>query len=634
MSEPIKHECGIAFIRLLKPLDFYKKKYGTYFYALNKMQLLMEKQHNRGQDGAGLACIKFDLPPGVQYIDRLRSNDSAPIKDLFRRIFSQAATALNGNYNVEDQMLLKETAPFIGETYLGHLRYGTYGNNDIHNLHPVMRKNNWKTRNLVLAGNFNLTNIPELFSHLEEIGQFPQRTTDTVTILEKIGHFLDDENERLYRYFKNEGINKYEATKFIIENIDILSILQRSTKKWDGGYVIGGMFGHGDSFILRDPAGIRPAFYYIDDEVVVAASERPVIQTTFNVKVEDIHELLPGQTLIVKYNGKISLDYFVDEEAINPSPCSFERIYFSRGTDKDIYNERKLLGKYLCDSLLEKADYDIKNTIFSYIPNTAVDAYYGLMNELNCYCDKIKYEQICSHGRDITQEEMKEILNFRPRFEKVAVKDIKLRTFITEDSERDDLVAHVYDTTYGLVKEGVDNLVIIDDSIVRGTTLRQSIIKILDRLGPKHIIIGSSAPQIRYPDCYGIDMAKLPDFIAFNAAIALLKERNMQALIDKVYNDIIIAKENNTLKDFNYVKQIYSPFSTEEISDKISELVKPKGCNAKVSIVFQSIENLHKACPNNHGDWYFTGNYPTPGGNRVANLAFINFYLGKNERAY
>ncbi|MDR2085134.1 MAG: amidophosphoribosyltransferase [Bacteroidales bacterium] len=636
MSEPIKHECGIAFIRLLKPIDYYKNKYGTYFYALNKMHLLMEKQHNRGQDGAGLACIKFDLPPGIQYIDRLRSNDQAPIKDLFKRVFSQLNNALqeNSNKNLEDTTILKEVLPFVGETYLGHLRYGTYGKNDIHNLHPVMRKNNWKTRNLVLAGNFNLTNIPELFSHLEEIGQYPQRTSDTVTILEKIGHFLDDENEKLYRQFKKDGINKFDATKLIIENIDILSILQRSTKKWDGGYVIGGMFGHGDSFILRDPAGIRPAYYYIDDEVVVAASERPVIQTTFNVKVEDIHELLPGQTLIVKYNGNVIIDYFVEKEAVNPSPCSFERIYFSRGTDKDIYRERKLLGKYLSKTLLEKIDYDIKNTIFSYIPNTAVDAYYGLMDELNSYCDNLKYEQICAEGREICTEKLKEILDFHPRFEKVAVKDIKLRTFITEDSERDDLVAHVYDTTYGIVKEDIDNLVIVDDSIVRGTTLRQSIIKILDRLGPKHIIIGSSAPQIRYPDCYGIDMAKLSDFVAFNAAISLLKERNMQYIIEKVYNDIIRAKENNSLMETNYVKQIYEPFTTEEISAKISQIVKPKDCNAKVTVVFQSIESLHKACPNNHGDWYFTGNFPTPGGNRVSNLAFVNYYQGKNMRAY
>jgi len=634
MSEPIKHECGIAFIRLLKPIDYYKKKYGTYFYALNKMQLLMEKQHNRGQDGAGLACVKFDLPPGVQYINRLRSNHQTPIKDLFKRIFSQAAESMHDNPDIEDNLLLKELIPFLGETYLGHLRYGTYGKNDIDSLHPVMRKNNWKTRNLVLAGNFNLTNIPELFSHLEEIGQYPQRTTDTVTILEKIGHFLDSENEKLYRKFKGDGVNKFDATQQIIENIDILSVLKRSTKKWDGGYVMSGLFGHGDSFVMRDPAGIRPAFYYIDDEIIVAASERPVIQTTFNVKVEEIHELLPGQALIVKHNGKYSLDYFVEKQAINPAPCSFERIYFSRGTDKDIYRERKMLGKYLCDSLLKKVDYDIKHTIFSYIPNTAIDAYYGLMEALNSYCDNLKYEQLSALKGNVTDEKLKEILSFHPRIEKVAVKDIKLRTFITEDSERDDLVAHVYDTTYGIVKEYVDSIVVIDDSIVRGTTLKQSIIKILDRLGPKHIIIGSSAPQIRYPDCYGIDMAKLPEFVAFNATISLLKERGMDWLIDKVYDDIMKAKEANVLMNVNYVKQIYEPFTVEEISERISQIVTPADCEAKVSVVFQTIENLHKACPNNHGDWYFTGNYPTPGGNRVSNLAFINYYTGNDVRAY
>jgi amidophosphoribosyltransferase len=633
MSEPIKHECGIAFLRLLKPIDYYYNKYGTYFFALNKMQLLMEKQHNRGQDGAGLACVKFDLPPGNVYIDRIRSNDAMPIKDVFNRIFSKIEPLhLDGRLNETSGDWLKMNAPFIGETYLGHLRYGTFGKNNISNLHPVMRHNNWKTRNLILAGNFNLTNIPELFSHLVEIGQFPEKTSDTITILEKIGHFLDEENERLYRFFKQEGYNKHDATAKIIENLDLISILQRSTKRWDGGYVIGGLLGHGDGFVLRDPAGIRPAYYYYNDEFVVAASERPVIQTTFNLMAEDIKELKPAQALIVKYNGKIIIDNYT--EPTTPAFCSFERIYFSRGTDKDIYSERKQLGRCLAPLLLKAADYDIKNTIFSYIPNTAIDAYYGLMDELNTYCDNLKFEKLNKLDDLNDKEAISKILKFHPRFEKVAVKDIKLRTFITEDSERDDLVAHVYDTTFGIVHEGVDNLVIIDDSIVRGTTLKQSIIKILDRLGPKHIIIGSSAPQIRYPDCYGIDMAKLSDFVAFNAAIALLKEHNMNNIIDETYQKIIDSTKNDDIYKINFVKDIYKPFASEEISRKIAELVTPKYCNAKISVIYQTIENLHKSCSNNTGDWYFTGNYPTPGGNRVSNIAFINYYENKNERAY
>lgn len=594
----------------------------------------MEKQHNRGQDGAGIASIKMNLPPGVPYIDLVRSNDSMPIKEAFNQVFAKIEPFQDKlSDSKTDGQWIKEHIPFMSEVFLGHLRYGTFGKNDINNLHPVMRENNWKTRSLLLAGNFNLTNIPELFSQLVEIGQYPQRTSDTVTILEKIGHFLDEENESLYQQYKGTGeTSKVNATNYIIKNLDIVSILKRSTKRWDGGYVIGGMFGHGDSFILRDPAGIRPAYYYIDKEVVVAASERPVIQTTFNVKVEKIKELLPGQVLIVKHNGEILLDNFATPTKV--LPCSFERIYFSRGTDKDIYQERKQLGRFLSHSLLKAVDFDIKNTIFSYIPNTAVDAYYGLMDELNSYCDNLKFEKISKLEGKPDKDTLKEILNFHPRFEKVAVKDIKLRTFITEDVERDDLVAHVYDTTYGIVKEYVDNLVIIDDSIVRGTTLRQSIIKILDRLGPKKIVIGSSAPQIRYPDCYGIDMAKLSDFVAFNAAILLLKEQGLHHIIDDVYEKIKALAGTEGIKEVNCVKEIYAPFSTEEISDKIAEIVTPPGCNAEVSVIYQTIEDLHVACPKNKGDWYFTGDYPTPGGNRVVTQSFINFIEGRNERAY
>ncbi len=634
MSELIKHECGIAMMRLLKPIDFYYKKYGTYFYALNKMHLLMEKQHNRGQDGAGMACVKLNLPPGAQYMYNMRSNDRSPIKDVFSRIFSNISSIYNNVSKDEiDGEWVKNNIPFVGEVYLGHLRYGTFGGNNIQNLHPVMRTNNWKTRNLFLAGNFNLTNIPELFSHLVQIGQYPQQTSDTVTILEKIGHFLDEENERLYQLFKSQGVNKFDATKKIIENLDILSILKNATKNWDGGFVIGGMLGHGDSFIFRDPNGIRPAFYYIDDEVVVAASERPVIQTTFNLKADQIKELQPGQVLIVKQNGKIQLDYYT-KPAENPRPCSFERIYFSRGTDKDIYQERKQLGRFLAKKLLKEINYDIKNTVFSYIPNTAIDAYYGLMDEVTNYCNSIKYQQLSSIDYISDKEKVKDILSLHPRFEKIAVKDIKLRTFITEDKERDDLVAHVYDITFGVIKNNVDNLVIIDDSIIRGTTLRQSIIKILDRLKPKEIIIGSSAPQLRYPDCYGIDMAKMAEFVAYKATFELFKERNMINVVDDIYKKIKAIENSNKIFETNYVKEFYSYFTADEISEKIAEIVTPVGCSTKVKVVYQDIESLHKSCKNNSGDWYFTGNYPTPGGNRVANLAFIYAYENKNKRAY
>ena len=633
MSDSIKHECGIALLRLLKPVDYYYKKYGTYCYALNKMQLLMEKQHNRGQDGAGLACVKFDLDPGKKYIDLIRSNDAMPIKDIFNRIFySLSNLNVNLNHGSVNSDWLKNNSEFIGDVYLGHLRYGTYGNNNIENLHPVLRVNNWKTRNLALAGNFNLTNMEELFSILVDLGQYPVCTSDTVTILEKIGHFLDDENERLYRIVKAQGYSKAQATDYIIDHLDLLSILRNATKRWDGGYVIGGLLGHGDSFILRDPHGIRPAFYYMDDEIIVAASERPVLQTTFNLHAYQIQELKPAQVLIIKKNGKVIIDNFT--EPLNATPCSFERIYFSRGTDRDIYQERKNLGRHLCNPLLKAVNYDIKDTIFSYIPNTAIDAYYGLMDALNSYCDNLKYNEILGMKDIHDNEALSVILNMHPRFEKLAVKDIKLRTFITEDSERDDLVAHVYDTTFGVVKKGLDNIVIIDDSIVRGTTLRQSIIKILDRLCPKMIVIGSSAPQIRYPDCYGIDMAKLKDFVAFNAAIALIKERGMSKLIDDIYNKIKGVINTKEILNTNYVKEIYAPFTVNEISEKISEIVTPINCQAKIKVIYQTIESLHASCPNNGGDWYFTGNYPTPGGNKVSNVSFMNYYEGKDERGY
>ncbi|PLW97687.1 MAG: amidophosphoribosyltransferase [Marinilabiliales bacterium] len=633
MSDAIKHECGIAMIRLRKPLEYYVGKYGTALYGINKLQLLMEKQHNRGQDGAGMACVKLDMPPGTRYINRTRSNAANPIKDLFNNTFRQFEQIQDENpKRLLDVNWMKDNAEFTGELFLGHLRYGTFGKNEIRNLHPVMRVNNWKTRNLVLAGNFNLTNVDELFTRLVSYGQYPVETSDTVTMLEKIGHFLDEENEELYARFKKQGLQKSEITDKIIANLDLQNILENSSKYWDGGYAIAGLLGHGDAFVMRDPSGIRPAFYYMDDEVVVAASERPVIQTTFNLKSDQVKELAPGDALIIKKDGQISLTPYAP-----PKPrkaCSFERIYFSRGTDRDIYNERKALGIKLTPAILDAVDHDIENTVFSYIPNTAAVAFYGLMEGLNSHCDKVNAERIAALGENISLEKINEILHFRPRMEKVAVKDIKLRTFITEDQSRDDLVTHVYDITYGSVRPGVDNLVVLDDSIVRGTTLKKSIIRILDRLEPKQIIVASSAPQIRYPDCYGIDMAKMGDFIAFNAAIALLKERNMVDVINRVYAKSK-AQENLPKEEIiNYVKEIYEPFTPQEISDKISELLTPKGIKSKVKILYQLTEDLHLCCPDHTGDWYFTGDYPTPGGNRVVNKSFINYIEGKNERAY
>lgn len=633
MSEQIKHECGIAVVRLLQPLEYYLNKYGTSTWGLNKLHLLLEKQHNRGQDGAGIACIKLDPKPGSKYINRHRSNSNTPITDIFSAAYSEINEYIKEHPGrINDLQGLKKATGFAGELFLGHLRYGTFGKNGVQNLHPVYRANNWMTRNLLLAGNFNMTNVDELFNRLVDLGQFPVQTSDTITILEKIGHFLDQDNERLYLKYKNEGNTKKDITPLIATSIDVAGILKNASASWDGGYAIAGMIGHGDAFVFRDPAGIRPAFYYRDDEVVIVASERPVIQTAMNISHTKVKEITPGSALIIKKDGTTSI-----EQIINPAPlkaCSFERIYFSRGTDVDIYKERKKLGKALTPAILESVGHDIKNTVFSYIPNTAIDAYYGLMEELARFCDNIKKDRLLKNASNLTSELIDEIMRFKPRIEKVAVKDIKLRTFITQDNARDDLVAHVYDVTYGIINPGVDNLVVLDDSIVRGTTLRRSIIRILDRLGPKKIVIASSAPQIRYPDCYGIDMAKLGDFIAFNAAIELLKETNQSHIINEVYRK---CKEQEKLPKeevVNYVKEIYHPFTAAQISAKVSQLVTPQDCNAEVQVVYQTIEDLHQSIPNHTGDWYFTGNYPTPGGNKVVNRSFINYIEGRNERAY
>jgi len=631
MSDALKHECGVAMLRLLKPLEFYKEKYGTSFYGLKKMYLLMEKQRNRGQDGAGMANIKLNTPPGKRYISRKRSTTENPIQDLFAQINKRFIDLEESNpKKLDDINWLKNNMPFTGELFLGHLRYGTYGGNSIEQCHPFLRQNNWKTRNLALAGNFNMTNVDELFGQLTDLGQHPKEKSDTVTIIEKIGHFLDEENINIYQKYK-EKLSKKEISKKIEQEIDIQNILSNSSKHWDGGYVMCGLFGHGDAFALRDPNGIRPAYYYCDDEVVVVASERPVIQTAFNVLQDKVKEIDRGHALIVKKDGKVSI-----KEVLKPLPrkaCSFERIYFSRGNDKDIYNERLNLGRQIFNKVLSAIDKDLKNTVFSYIPNTAEVSYFGMVQEASNYLNTVKSEKLKSLGSNPKIDEINKIMDISPRAEKIAIKDAKLRTFITSDVNRDDLVAHVYDITYGKVSS-TDNLVMIDDSIVRGTTLKHSIIRILDRLGPKKIVVVSSAPQIRYPDCYGIDMAILGDFIAFQAAISLLKEKKMEGVIDSVYKkckaQIDLPKEEMK----NYVKEIYSPFSPEQISSKISEILTPKEVNAEVEIIYQSIEDLHISCPNHTGDWYFTGDYPTPGGNKVVTKAFINFVEGNKSRAY
>jgi amidophosphoribosyltransferase len=633
MSDSIHHECGIALVRLLKPLEYYLAKYGTAFYGLNKLHLLMQKQHNRGQDGAGIASIKFDLEPGNKFINRIRSIASAPIQDIFNQVNHDLKNIEERcPQRLNDIQWLKHNVDMLGELYLGHLRYGTFGKNNILNLHPFVRENNWMTKNLVVAGNFNLTNVDELFEILIDLGQYPVETSDTITILEKMGHFLDEENEELYQKFKKQGYPKREITFQIARNLNIQKILRGASKTWDGGYVIAGMFGHGDAFVMRDPSGIRPAYYYKDEEIAVVTSERPVIQTALNVSFDAVHELQPGHALIIKRDGKVSEKEF--SKPLEKRSCSFERIYFSRGTDKEIYHERKKLGKFLTPAILNAIDHDIENTVFSYIPNTAIDAYYGLIEEIDNFCDKIKIDRIMDAGKSLDQEKLNTIFRLKPRAEKVAVKDVKLRTFITRDSQRDDLAAHVYDITYGSIRRGIDNLVVLDDSIVRGTTLKQSIIRILDRLGPRKIVIASSAPQIRYPDCYGIDMAKITDFIAFKAAIELLKETQQEYIINEVYNKSKAQEKLPKEKIINYVKEIYKPFTAERISGKISELLTPSTCHANVQIVYQTIADLHEAIPNHKGDWYFTGDYPTPGGNKVVNRAFINYIEGRNVRAY
>ena len=632
MSDAIKHECGISLIRLLKPLEYYQEKYGTAFYGVNKMYLMMEKQHNRGQDGAGFASIKLDMNPGERYMSRVRSIAQQPIQDIFAQINDRVSSALKDHPEYENNIALqKKHLPYIGEVLLGHVRYGTFGKNSIESVHPFLRQNNWMHRNIIVAGNFNMTNVDELFGNLVQIGQHPKEMADTVTVMEKIGHFLDDAVAKLYKEIKKEGFNKQEASPIIAERLNVAKILRRAAKNWDGGYAMAGLLGHGDAFVLRDPAGIRPAYYYKDDEVVVIASERPAIQTVFNVPFDTIKELDPGHAILIKKNGSTAIKQIL--EPTERKACSFERIYFSRGSDKEIYQERKELGKLIFPQILKSIDEDIKNTVFSYIPNTAETSFYGMVKEAQNYMNKKKEEQILSIGSSITKEQLHEILDIRPRIEKVAIKDAKLRTFIAQDSGRDDLVAHVYDVSYGSVKEG-DNLVIIDDSIVRGTTLKKSILKILDRLLPKKIIIVSSAPQIRYPDCYGIDMAKLEDFIAFRAALELHKEKGTMHIVDAIYQKCLLQVTSKDKDVINYVKEFYMPFTAVEISKKIGELLSPPEIKAEVQIIYQTISNLHIACPKNLGDWYFTGDYPTPGGNKVVNRAFINFYEGKNERAY
>ena len=633
MSDQIKHECGIALIRLLKPLEYYQLKYGTWMYGLQKLYLLMEKQHNRGQDGAGVVGLKFDLEAGNKYINRQRSVEASSINHVFKKIYGNFRKIEKKNPALlNDVSWARKNLPFASELYLGHLRYGTFGRNSIDNVHPVMRQNNWKSRNLVLAGNFNLTNVDELFNILIELGQHPKDYSDTVTVLENVGHFLDNENQKKFNLFKSQGYSNRDISAQIAEHLDVGSILQESSKKWDGGYAIAGLIGHGDAFVMRDPWGIRPAYHYHDDEIAVVASERPVIQTVMNVDAADIHELKPGHAFIIKRNGNISLEQV--REPQEKRSCSFERIYFSRGSDKDIYRERKMLGRLLTPAILKAVDSDLDNTVFSFIPNTAETAFYGMMNGIEEHMMQDKVKQLTSIGRNIAEGDFLRIMNRKPRIEKIAIKDIKLRTFISQDKGRNDLVGHVYDVTYGTLKKGQDNLVIIDDSIVRGTTLKQSILKILDRLGPKKIIVVSSSPQIRYPDCYGIDMAKLNDFVAFRAAIALLKDRGKENIINEVYKRSKAQQDSPKEEIVNYVKEIYAPFTDEEVSDKIGELLKSSSINAEVKIVYQTVDNLHKACPNDTGDWYFTGNYPTPGGNKVVNTSFINFIEGKDQRAY
>lgn len=629
MSDPIKHECGIALIRLLQPLEYYQEKYGSSLYGLKKLYLLMEKQHNRGQDGAGVATIKLDPEPGGHYINRERSEKANAVSKIFSKIYKNIP---DDKEKLKDTKWLKAHAPYVGELLLGHLRYGTHGVNSIDKCHPFIRDNNWMSRTLVLAGNFNLTNVDELFDTLVDLGQHPIEKADTVTVLEKIGHFLDEEVQDEFEGYKSKHFDNLEITQMIAKSLNIGNVLKRATKKFDGGYAIAGMIGHGDAFVLRDPNGIRPVFYYHDDEIAVVTSERPAIQTAFNVPIDAIKELTPGHALIIKKSGTI----FETEinKPLERRSCSFERIYFSRGNDADIYKERKMLGRLLSPIVLRAVDHDVRNTVFSYIPNTAATSFYGMIDGILSWLDEYKQEKILEAGENLTPELLQNILSLKPRREKIAVKDVKLRTFITDDSNREDLVAHVYDVTYGIINKGKDNLVVIDDSIVRGTTLKNSIIRILDRLHPKNIVVVSSAPQIKYPDCYGIDMSKLGEFVAFQAMVALLKETKQEHLMQETYQKCLAAQLVPKEEQSNLLKPLYDLFTDDQLTEKISEILTPEGINAKVQVIYQTIENLHIACPNHNGDWYFSGNYPTPGGNRVVNKSFINYMEGNKSRAY
>ena len=630
MSDQINHECGLALIRLLKPLDFYKKKYGSSTYGLNKLYLMLEKQHNRGQDGAGFASVKLDVNPGYRFMHRERSASQNPIQEIFNRSNNRIAQEKEKNPNWSMESLKKNSA-HVSELFLGHVRYGTFGQNSVEAVHPFLRQNNWMHRNLIVAGNFNMTNNKQLFNDLVKLGQHPKEMSDTVTVMERIGHFLDDAVGEKYEKLKKEGVSKIEASTIIGEELDLIEILKKASKDWDGGFVIGGLVGHGDAFILRDPAGIRPAYYYKDDEVLVVASERPVIKTVFNTPKDTIKVLGPGNGLVIKKSGKLIIKNVL--KPVEKKSCSFERIYFSRGSDIKIYNERKKLGRLVFPQILKSVENDLKNTVFSYIPNTAEVSFFGLVHEAQDYMNEIAEKKIIEEGNNISREKLKKLLSYRPRIEKVAIKDAKLRTFITDDSSRDELVKHVYDVTYGSIKN-TDNLVIIDDSIVRGTTLQKSIIKMLDRLSPKKIIIVSSAPQIRYPDCYGIDMARMGDLIAFRAAIELINDSKNNDIIEKVYKKCVDENKKDVNEIKNLVTEIYNPFSDDQISSKISQMLKEKDIKADVEVIYQSIDNLHKACPDDLGDWYFSGNYPTPGGNKVVNQAYINYYEGSNSRAY
>ncbi len=628
MSDAIKHECGIAHLRLRKPLQYFIDKYGTPAYAAKKMYLLMQKQHNRGQDGVGVASIKLDVPPGHRYISRYRSINNKPLEEIFGKIskkYEKAKRDKSGD--IVDAEWLKTNYAFTGESWLGHLRYGTHGKNSIENCHPFLRQNNWRSRNLVMAGNFNMTNVEELFDILVGLGQFPKAKMDTVTVMEKIGHFLDEENQRIFDKYRDKLSNE-EITDRIEEEIDLQKVLEKSCRDFDGGYAMAGIIGYGASFVARDPAGIRPAYFYYDDEIIVVTSEKPAIKTAFGCEYSEIKEIKPGHALIIDKEGNFDQKQFI--EPTEKKSCSFERIYFSRGTDPDIYNERRKLGELLVPQVLKSINSDLKNTVFSYIPNTAETSFLGLMRGVEDYLTA-KRKEIILEGKP-SADSIEEMLSFQPRVEKLVLKDAKLRTFITDDDHRDELVSHVYDTTYEVINKNTDTLVVIDDSIVRGTTLEKSIITLLDRLEPKKIVIASSAPQIRFPDCYGIDMSKMKEFLAFRAVLALLKDHDKEELLDEVFDKCLASQSDK--HPANHVNELYEPFTYEEVSDKISEIVKPKGIKAEIEVVYQTVDNLHKACPNHLGDWYFTGDYPTPGGNRVVNRAFINYMKGVEVRAY